>query len=197
MVGPKQIRDRGAVDQVADIARGMAGKRLRSTSITDCRPERNRLWYGGCLAIMRDRMRRASVDLIYLDPPFSSNHDYGAALLDGAGRPLPDQVAALCNRWAPDEERERAIREMPRLLRAAGIGDNMAGFWRPWMGALRTTQPRLLAYLAYMTERLLPMRRLLKPTCSIYLHCDPTASHYLKVVMDTIFGHERFRNEII
>jgi len=104
MVGPKQIRDQGVIDQMTDIVRGMSGKRLKSTSITDCRPERSRLWCGDCLAIMRDRMKRASVDLIYLDPPFNSNRDYGAALLYEAGRPLPDQVATFCDRWAPDEE---------------------------------------------------------------------------------------------
>lgn len=65
------------------------------------------------------------------------------------------------------------------------------------MKALRNTQPDLVAYLSYMTERLLPMKGLLKPTGSIYLHCDPTAGHYIKVMMDTIFGHKNFLNEII
>ncbi|MBC6436553.1 MAG: hypothetical protein GDA52_00120, partial [Rhodobacteraceae bacterium] len=88
-------------------------------------------------------------------------------------------------------------RNMPVLMREAGVDDDMAEFWRSWPNALRKTQPRLLAYLSYMTERLLPMRGLLKPTGSIYLHCDPTASHYLKLMMDAVFGHGNFLNEVI
>ena len=86
---------------------------------------------------------------------------------------------------------------MPVLMREAGIPDQAAEFWRLWMNALRGTNPRLLAYLTYMVERLLPMRGILKPTGSIYLHCDPTASHYIKVMMDAIFDHNNFKNEII
>ena len=85
---------------------------------------------------------------------------------------------------------------MPILMREAGIDDDAVDFWRLWTSALRNTQPRLLAYLSYMVERLLPMKGLLKPTGSIYLHCDPTASHYIKVMIDAIFGHENFINEI-
>ena len=70
-------------------------------------------------------------------------------------------------------------------------------FWRLWMQALRHTQPHLLAYLVYMVQRLMQMKTILRPTGSIYLHCDPTASHYIKVMMDAIFGHTKFRNEII
>ena len=94
-------------------------------------------------------------------------------------------------------ERERAIRNMPVLMRESGIDDSVAEFWKLWMNALRETNPRLLAYLSYMVERLLQMRSILKPTGVIYLHCDPTASHYIKVMMDGIFGHRKFRNKII
>ena len=156
----------------------------------------NRLYYGDCLTIMQE-MRKASVDLIYLDPPFNSSRDYNAIYKDETGRPLPDQVQAFCDLWELDGERERALRAMPVLMREAGIEDQAVEFWRLWMNALRSTQPRLLAYLSYMTQRLLPMRGLLKPTGSIYLHCDPTASHYIKVMMDGIFGHANFRNEIV
>ena len=86
---------------------------------------------------------------------------------------------------------------MPVLMRESGIADDAVEFWRLWMNALRNTQPRLLAYLSYMVERLLVMKGLLKPTGSVYLHCDPTASHYIKVMMDAIFGHDNFRNEIV
>ena len=157
----------------------------------------NELWYGDCLTIMRDHMKLGSVDLIYLDPPFNSQREYNAIYKDETGRPLPDQIEAFCDLWELDEERERALRTMPVLMREAGIADEAVEFWRLWMNALRKTQPRLLAYLSYMVERLLVMKGLLKPTGSVYLHCDPTASHYIKVMMDAIFDHRNFRNEII
>ena len=86
---------------------------------------------------------------------------------------------------------------MPILMREHGIEDYYVEFWRLWINALRHTQPHLLAYLIYMVQRLLYMKSILRPTGSIYLHCDPTASHYIKVMMDGIFGHRNFRNEII
>ena len=142
-------------------------------------------------------MKLASVDLIYLDPPFNSNREYNNIYKDETGRPLPDQVEAFCDMWELDQERERAIRQMPVLMREAGVEDEVAQFWKLWMNALRKTNPRLLAYLSYMVQRLLPMKGLLRPTGSIYLHCDPTASHYIKIMMDAIFHHENFRGEII
>ena len=96
-----------------------------------------------------------------------------------------------------DPEREKAIRMMPVLMREAGIADDVAEFWRLWMRALRDTQPRLLAYLSYMAQWLIAMQRLLKPTGSVYFHCDPTASHYVKALMDAVFGHDNYRSEII
>ena len=155
----------------------------------------NKLYYGDCFTIMRD-MPLGSIDLIYLDPPFNSSRDYNAIYKDETGLPLPDQIEAFCDTWTLDAERERAIQHMPVLIREAGLPDEVAEFWRLWMRALRDANPRLLAYLSYMVQRLLPMKGILKPTGSIYLHCDPTASHYIKVMMDAIFGHDRFRNEI-
>ena len=156
----------------------------------------NKLFYGDCLTIFQE-MRKHSVDLIYLDPPFNSNREYNAIYKDETGRPLPDQIEAFCDLWTLDEERERAIRTMPVLMRDVGIEDEVAEFWKLWMNALRNTQPRLLAYLSYMVERLIQMKIILKPTGSIYLHCDPAASHYIKVMLDAIFGHGNFRNEVI
>ena len=156
----------------------------------------NRLYYGDCLTILRD-MPKYSVDLIYLDPPFNSNREYNAIYKTETGRPLPDQIEAFNDTWTLDEERERAIRHMPILLRETGVDDEVADFWRIWTSALRGTNPKLLAYLSYMVERLAYMRVILKPTGSIYLHCDPTASHYIKIMMDGIFGHRSFQNEII
>ena len=155
----------------------------------------NRLYYGDCLTIMQD-FPLASVDLIYLDPPFNSNQQYNAIYRDETGRPLPDQIEAFCDMWELDQGREQAIRHMPVLMRENGIDDATVEFWRIWMNALRGTQPRLLAYLSYMVERLLIMRRILKPTGSLYFHCDPTASHYIKPLLDSIFGHRNFRSDI-
>ena len=157
----------------------------------------NRLYYGDCLTIIREHLRKDSVDLIYLDPPFNSNRAYNAIYKTETGRPLPDQIEAFCDAWTLDEERERAIKTMPVLMREAGIDDEVTEFWRLWMSALRNTNPRLLAYLSYMVERLIWMKGILRPKGSLYLHCDPTASHYIKVMLDGIFGHNNFRNEII
>ena len=157
----------------------------------------NHLYYGDCLTIMRDHMKSRSVDLIYLDPPWNSNRQYNARYKDETGRPLPDQIEAFCDLWTLDHDRERAIKAMPVLMRENKIDDITVEFWRIWMNALRNTQPKLLAYLSYMVERLLYMKVVLRKTGSIYLHCDPTASHYIKAMMDAIFGHDNFQNEIV
>lgn len=156
----------------------------------------NKLCYGDCLTVMQG-MPSGSVDLIYLDPPFNSQRNYKAIYRTETGRPLPDQVEAFCDTWTLDSDTEQDIRDMPVLFREAGIDDAVAEFWRHWTTALRSTHPSLLAYLTYMVRRLLPMHRLLKPTGSVYLHCDPKASHYLKVAMDGIFGHGNFLNEVV
>lgn len=156
----------------------------------------NRLYYGDCLTVMQD-MPLASVDLIYLDPPFNSQRQYNSIYKDETGRPLPDQIESFCDMWELDSETEEAIRRTPILMRESGIDDTVAEFWRTWTNALRYTNPRLLAYLNYMVQRLLQMKVILKPTGSVYLHCDPTVSHYIKVMMDAIFGHANFQNEIV
>ena len=156
----------------------------------------NKLYYGDCLTIMQG-MPQKSVDLIYLDPPFNSNRSYNAIYKDETGRPLPDQIEAFCDQWELDAERERVIRHMPMLMRETGIDDQVAEFWRVWVNALRHTQPRLLAYLSYMVERLLWMRLVLKPSGALFLHCDQTVAHYMKVMLDGVLGHASFRNEII
>ena len=159
--------------------------------------EVNQLYYGDCLTVIEKDIDLESVDLIYLDPPFNSNRSYNAIYKDETGRPLPDQIEAFCDLWTLDEERERAIRNLPALMIDKGIDHGVVKFWESWLAALRNTNPKLLAYLSYMVERLVWMKDILKPTGSIYLHCAPTASHYIKVMMDGVFGHENFRNEII
>ncbi len=157
----------------------------------------NKLWYGDNLTIMQLEMGKHSVDLIYLDPPFKSDANYNLLYKNMTGKPVPDQAEAFFDTWELDAAKLEIARTMPVLMREHGVDDYYAEFWRIWMQALRNTQPELLAYLIYMVQRLLYMKSLLRPTGSIYLHCDPTASHYIKVMMDGIFGHENFRNEII
>jgi DNA modification methylase len=155
----------------------------------------NKLWYGDNLTIMQG-MPKHSADLIYLDPPFNSKKNYNLMYRTMTGKPVPEQVEAFCDTWEMDPQKEAIARSMPVLMRQHGIDDYYVDFWRLWMQALRNTQPHLLAYLIYMVQRLLYMKSILRPTGAIYLHCDPTASHYIKVMMDGIFGHENFRNEI-
>ena len=156
----------------------------------------NRLYYGDCLTVLEE-MPSGVVDLIYLDPPFNSNRGYNAIYKTETGQELPDQIDAFCDMWELDDETQRGLSHMPVLMRETGMDDDVAELWRLWMNALRYTQPRLLAYLYYMTIRLVQMKRVLSPAGSIYYHCDPTASHYIKAIMDAIFRHENFRNEII
>ena len=154
--------------------------------------EPNTLYYGDCLEWL-PHFPAESVDLIYLDPPFNSNTSYN--LLFGNGKTRRNggrsaQVRAFDDTWRWDDA---AARRVGRLARAAAHPAHKA------VVGLRTLigEGGMLAYLSYMAERLAAMRHVLKPTGSIYLHCDPTASHGLKLVMDTIFGPRNFRNEII
>lgn len=155
----------------------------------------NYLYYGDNLTIMRN-MPSACVDLIYLDPPFNSQRNYNLIYKKLTGQPVPEQEEVFCDAWDMDPEKEEMARRMPVVLREYGVDEDLVLFWKAWIDALRHTQPRLLAYLIYMSYRLFEMRRILKPTGSLYLHCDPNASHYIKVLMDGVFGHRNFRNEI-
>jgi DNA modification methylase len=156
----------------------------------------NKLYYGDNLTIMRT-MPLNCVDLIYLDPPFNSQQTYNLLYKNMTGKPVPEQAEAFFDTWELDAEKEAVARSMPVLMREKGVEDTYVRFWQLWMNALRSTQPQLLAYMIYMVERLLYMKTLLRPNGSIYLHCDPAASHYIKVMMDGIFGHQNFQSEII
>ena len=156
----------------------------------------NSLYYGDNITIMR-QMERNSVDLIYLDPPFNSQRNYNLIYKNLTGKPVPDQAEAFCDTWEMDAEKEERAKYMPLLMREHGLDDYFVEFWRLLVNGLRLAQPNLMAYLIYMVERLIYLKSILKPTGSIYLHCDPTASHYIKIIMDGIFGAKNFRNEII
>ena len=155
----------------------------------------NHLYYGDNLTIMQ-RMPKWSVDLIYLDPPFNSKQNYNLIYKNLTGKPVPDQAEAFCDTWEMDAQKEEIARTMPILMREHGVADYYVEFWRLWINALRHTQPHLLAYLIYMVQRLLHMKSILRPTGSIYLHCNPTASHYIKVMMDGIFGRKNFQTRL-
>ncbi len=149
------------------------------------------LYYGDCLDWMREWLpeARESVDLIYLDPPFKSNTNYNILFgSDDGGESA--QMRGFEDTWKWD----RAASERVRDIENAPMNSLHAV-----MGAFRMVlgNSGMLAYLSYMGLRLLEMRSLLKPTGSIYLHCDPTASHYLKMLMDAIFGPAQFQNEVI
>lgn len=156
----------------------------------------NRLFYGDNLKIM-EKMRLGSVDMIYLDPPFNSNRTYNLIYKQLTGAALPEQENAFCDTWEMDPQKIEMLQNMEVTLEEYGISKDVAYFWKTWISSLREAQPKLLAYLLYMTVRLALMHRILKPTGSLFLHCDPAASHYIKVILDGIFGHTNFRNELI
>ena len=146
----------------------------------------NSLYYGDCLDWM-GQWDDQTVDLIYLDPPFNSQADYNVLYGRAAGGA---QYRAFTDTWTWDSDAaDRLSRYEAAIARPAHAA--IVGL-RAILGP-----SGMLAYLTYMAERLEHCHRLLKPTGSLYLHCDPTASHYLKVLLDTIFGHANFRNEIV
>lgn len=149
----------------------------------------NTLYFGDNLQILREHIPSESVDLIYLDPPFNSNRAYNVYLSTPKGQQSDAQITAFDDTWHWGEQAER---EYSELLRQPNT--DVAAL----ISALRTVlqETDLMAYLVMMTSRLLELHRVLKPTGSLYLHCDPTASHYLKIVLDGVFGGDNFLNEI-
>ena len=150
----------------------------------------NTLFYGDNLPILREHVTDESVDLIYLDPPFNSSRSYNVLFKDESGVESDAQITAFEDTWHWGADAERTYHEI--IQNAPSKVAVMLGALREFIGA-----NQMMAYLVMMTARLIELHRVLKPTGSIYLHCDPTASHYLKIVMDTIFGVENYRSEII
>ncbi len=140
----------------------------------------NQLYFGDNLTILRDHVPDESVDLIYLDPPFNSNATYNVLFEEKSGGASAAQITAFDDTWHWDLSSEAAYRDvvlegpepLARLLQAM----------RDFLG-----QNDMMAYLTMMAQRLAELHRVLKPTGSIYLHCDPTASHYIKLLMDSVF----------
>ncbi|MDO8578423.1 MAG: site-specific DNA-methyltransferase [Dehalococcoidales bacterium] len=153
----------------------------------------NVLYYGDNLKILREHIPDESVDLIYLDPPFNSNANYNVLFKEPSGRSSAAQMEAFEDTWQWGLESERALQDMAVSAIAPAATKEFISVLPNFVGQ-RTA---MRAYLTMMAVRLVELRRVLKDTGSIYLHCDPTASHYLKLLMDTIFGANNFRNDII
>ena len=153
---------------------------------------KNYLIFGDNLNVMKEYIPDESVDLIYLDPPFKSGKDYNILFEEKNGAKAEAQIKAFEDTWkwktTPSEETYKEIIEKSSNTK---LVDLMIGI-RKFLGT-----NDMMAYLVMMAIRLEEMKRVLKNTGSIYLHCDPTASHYLKLLMDAVFGNKSFQNEVI
>jgi len=150
----------------------------------------NALYYGDNLEILREHIKDETIDLIYLDPPFNSKQSYNILFAEKNGTQSPAQIKAFEDTWHWDRKAEETYREIEENL-PKEIADLIRAL-RSFLG-----ENDMMAYLVMMAIRLQELYRVLKPTGSIYLHCDPTASHYLKLLMDAVFGANYFRNEIV
>ncbi|MFA7296230.1 MAG: DNA methyltransferase [Dehalococcoidia bacterium] len=148
----------------------------------------NTLYYGDNLAVLRD-FPDECVDLVYLDPPFNSARAYNVLFKEAKGAESEAQIEAFGDTWKWGPHTSETYDEV------VSRGDDVGRLLQSFVQALGHND--VTAYLTMMAPRLVELRRVMKPTASIYLHCDPTASHYLKVLMDAIFGPTNFVNEII
>lgn len=149
----------------------------------------NYLFYGDNLDVLRRYGKDESVDLVYLDPPFNSNQDYNVLFAESDGDRAAAQIRAFEDTWQWDSVAAETFREM--VERGGKVSEVLQAF-RLFLGT-----SDMLAYLTMMAPRLAELHRVLNPTGSLYLHCDPTASHYLKLLLDAVFGPEQFRSEIV
>ena len=160
------------------------------------RVQTNVVYYGDNLDILRRYIPDESVDLVYLDPPFNSNRAYNVIFKDESGRKSDAQLLAFEDtwHWGPDAEAQYAY-----LTNTARNQGRVPSTVSTIVAALRSGigENQMMAYLVEMAVRLVELHRVLKPTGSLWLHCDPTASHYLKVLLDAIFGPERFLSEVV
>jgi len=148
------------------------------------------LYYGDNLDVLRKYIRDESVDLIYLDPPFNSSRNYNVLFKDESGQESDAQIAVFEDTWHWNVAAERAFQEL--VTECSESVSALIASLRQFIGA-----NQMMAYLVMMAIRLVELHRALKPSGSLYLHCDPTASHYLKIVLDTIFGPQHFQNEVV
>jgi len=151
--------------------------------------EKNKLYYGDNFEVLQRYVKDETVDLVYLDPPFNSRQDYNVLFAEKDGSQSSSQIHAFEDTWEWNLDAQRSYELIVEQ------GGRVADALRAFKTFLFNSD--MMAYLAMMAPRLIELRRVLKPTGSIYLHCDPTASHYLKILMDAVFGPQFFRNEII
>lgn len=151
----------------------------------------NQLYYGDNLDVLRQNIKDESVDLVYLDPPFNSNRKFSLLFKEKSGDESQAQMEAFDDTWTWSHDVEALYMELMQAPVTPNKVKDALEAMRRLLG-----DNDVLAYLVMMTARLIELRRVLKPTGSLYLHCDPTASHYLKIVLDSIFGPENFRGEI-
>lgn len=150
----------------------------------------NHLFYGDNLGVLRESIADESVDLIYLDPPFNSNASYNVLFKGPSGNESAAQIEAFDDTWHWTDAAEEAFSQV--LHSGNGAVAEMLRAMRSFL-----SENDMMAYLTMMAVRLLELHRVLKPTGSLYLHCDPTASHYLKILLDAVFGATNFRSELI
>ena len=148
----------------------------------------NVLYYGDNLDVMRRYIKDETVDLVYLDPPFKSDQNYNVLFAARDGTEAAAQIKVFEDTWHWDQAAARAFEE---TVEQGGKVSEVLQAFRLFLGT-----NDMLAYLTMMAPRLIELRRVLKPTGSLYLHCDPTASHYLKLLLDAVFGLENFKNDI-
>ena len=148
----------------------------------------NQLYFGDNLDILRQHVADESVDLIYLDPPFNSNATYNVLFRERSGEESAAQITAFDDTWRWGRETQLAYEELIRQHAGSKVGELLAAL-HTFLG-----QNDMMAYLTMMAQRMVELHRVLKPNGSIYLHCDPTASHYLKLLLDAVFGPANFRN---
>lgn len=150
----------------------------------------SKLYYGDNLDVLRERIADASVDLVYLDPPFNSNAGYNVLFRAADGVGTDASIQAFDDTWTWGDASKNALLDI-----ASGTNRQLQVMMEAMHAAIGENP--LMAYLSMMAVRLVELHRVLKPTGSLYLHCDPTASHYLKLVLDAVFGTENWLNEII
>ena len=149
----------------------------------------NLLYFGDNLDVLRRYVKDESVDLVYIDPPFNSNANYNVLFAEKGGERSTAQIQAFGDTWHWDTAAAKTFQETVEtgghVAKALIAFEQLVG------------KGDMLAYLSMMAPRLVELHRVLKPTGSMYLHCDPTASHYLKILMDAVFEPEYFRNELV
>lgn len=159
---------------------------------------KNKLYYGDNLDILREHIADESVDLIYLDPPFNSKADYNVLFKTSTGQDSAAQAGAFKDTWEWDEAAAEAYHELMTSHRVPTNLRNLMEALKVFLtGDTGKRGNSMMAYLCMMALRLVELHRVLKPTGSLYLHCDPTASHYIKLIMDAVFGFGGFKNELI